>query len=69
MWTLSNSRIKDQNMRSLTLSLSKELNISEPTVRRTLQYLRDNGLLECGDHKNKGVKIRLTKLGSMVLGR
>ncbi|MCD4739793.1 hypothetical protein K8R43_01225 [archaeon] len=65
------SRLKDYpetTMTSLVLSLSGELELSEPTVRRTVQLCRLLGLIACGDKKSKGIHVKLTPLGQKILG-
>lgn len=58
----------DKNMTCLVWELSDELELSEPTVRRTVQLLRSLGLVSCGDKKSKGRNLKLTPLGQKVLG-
>jgi Mn-dependent DtxR family transcriptional regulator len=54
-------------MTHLVSSLSQELEVSEPTVRRTVQLLRELGLVTCGNQFSKGRVVRVTRLGSAVL--
>ena len=64
------SRLKDSQettMTSLVSSLSLELELSEPTVRRTVQLCRSLGLIACGDRKTKGKQVKLTPLGQEIL--
>lgn len=66
------SRLKDLNglehtMTSLVLTFSRELKLSEPTVRRTMQLCRRLGLISCGDKNAKGKTVKLTPLGRKVL--
>lgn len=64
------SRLKDcpeVTMTSLVISLSGELDLSEPTVRRAVQLCRSLGLISCGDRKSKGAHVKLTHLGQRVL--
>ena len=56
-------------MTSLSDILSEELNISKTTVRNTLQILRDVGLINCGDAKNKGQPVGLTNIGEIIIER
>ena len=55
------------NMTCVVWSLSEELDLSEPTVRRTLQLLRSLGLVSCGSKSSRGSELRLTPLGQKVL--
>jgi len=52
-----------KNMTHLAEKLSAETDISEPTVRRTLQLLRNLGIIRCG----KGHSVNLTKLGKVLI--
>ena len=64
------SRLRDSpegNMTSLVSTYSRELELSEPTVRRAVQLCRSLGLISCGDKKSKGTKVKLTHLGQRVL--
>ncbi len=56
-------------MTSLSNILPEELNISKTTVRNTLQILRDVGLINCGDAKNKGQLVSLTNIGEIIIER
>jgi Fe2+ or Zn2+ uptake regulation protein len=63
------SKLEQQqgNMTHTVMVISKELELSEPTVRRTLQLCRSLGLISCGDKDSKGISVRLTPLGQKVL--
>lgn len=56
-----------KNMTEIIENVRNETSASEPTVRRTLQMLRQLGVLECGDCKNKGEEVKLTKTGQLIL--
>jgi len=56
-------------MTSLSNMLSEELNNSKITVRNILQILRDVGLINCGDVKNKGQLVSLTNIGKIIIER
>lgn len=60
---------KKITMTSLSNILSEELNFSKTTVRNILQILRDVDLIYCGNVKNKGEPVRLTKIGEIVNNR
>ena len=48
--------------------VSEELNIPKSTVRWNLKGLRDAGLIAAGDRDNKGVPVRLTETGRVMVG-
>lgn len=55
---------------NMTLFCEKLANndISEPTLRRTIQRLRELGIVSCGDRNCKGKPLKLTQFGQLVLG-
>ena len=55
---------------NMTLFCEKLANstISEPTLRRTIQKLRELGIVSCGDRNSKGRPLELTELGRIILG-
>lgn len=55
---------------NMTLFCEKLANstISEPTLRRTIQKLRELGIVSCGDRNCKGRPLKLTEFGQIVLG-
>lgn len=65
--SLSGFSLEKYTMTSLVKSIAKKTCVSKPTVRRVLQNLRSLGLIECGDQKNKGKKVRITKAGKEIL--
>ena len=48
--------------------VSEELNIPKSTVRWNLKGLRDAGLIAAGDRDNKGVPVRHTETGRVMVG-
>jgi len=48
--------------------ISDELEIPKSTVRWNLKGLRDSGLITAGDRDNKGVPVRLTEIGKVMVG-
>jgi hypothetical protein len=48
--------------------VSDELEIPKSTVRWNLKGLRDSGLIAAGDRDNKGVPVRLTETGRVIVG-
>jgi DNA-binding MarR family transcriptional regulator len=48
--------------------VSDELDIPRSTVRWNLKGLRDSGLIAAGDRDNKGVPVRLTETGRVMVG-
>lgn len=61
------ARIQEkQTMPNVSENLSKNLNIGKTTVRVILQILRDIGFISCGNNKNKGDPLKLTKIGKLV---
>lgn len=48
--------------------VSVELNIPKSTIRWNLKGLRDAGLIAAGDRDNKGVPVRLTESGRIMVG-
>lgn len=48
--------------------IRKNTNISEPSIRRTIQLLRKLEMIECGSRENIGMPIRFTVIGKIVLG-
>ena len=54
---------------SLIDRLSSELKMSRSTVRWNLIGLRDAGLIKAGSRDNKGVPVKLTEAGLLVVSR
>jgi len=48
--------------------VSVELNIPKSTIRWNLKGLRDAGLIAAGNRDNKGVPVRLTESGRIMVG-
>ena len=48
--------------------ISAELSIPKSTVRWNLKGLRDAGFIAAGDRNNKGIPVRLTEMGQILLG-
>ena len=48
--------------------VSEQLDIPKSTVRWNLKGLRDAGLIAAGDRDNKGVPVRLTETGTVMVG-
>ena len=67
VFTLSNFSFKNQTMTSLVREISDKTRISEPTVRRTFQKLRNLGIIKCGDENNKGIEVEFTNFGFLLL--
>jgi DNA-binding transcriptional ArsR family regulator len=53
---------------SLIDRVSREMGIPRSTVRWSLKGLRDSGLIYAGDRDNKGVPVRLTEAGKVMVG-
>jgi DNA-binding MarR family transcriptional regulator len=47
--------------------VSDELEIPKSTVRWNLKGLRDSGLIAAGDRDNKGIPVRLTETGRVIV--
>lgn len=47
--------------------ISKKLDIPKSTVRWNLRGLREAGLIEAGDKDNKGIPVRFTKKGKIMV--
>ena len=47
--------------------LSHEMKLPKSTVRWNMKGLRDNGLIQAGDQENKGVPVRLTEVGRIMI--
>jgi DNA-binding MarR family transcriptional regulator len=61
-----------ETFEGLTLSssvqeLSKQLNLSKPTVARALRLFRDCGLVNCGNKTERGLKLEPTELGKFAI--
>jgi len=57
------NRFCQTNLSALCLELSEKTNVSEPTCRRLLQFLRELDLISCGSAGCKGKKVKLTRFG------
>ena len=53
---------------TLIEKVSDELEIPKSTVRWNLKGLRDVGLIEAGNRENKGIPVRLTETGRIMVG-
>jgi len=54
-------------MSALIRQIAQEENMGESTARVVIQALRDIGLIECGTEANKGVPVRLTPIGEVLV--
>ncbi|MEM7821370.1 MAG: hypothetical protein QXX38_00960 [Candidatus Aenigmatarchaeota archaeon] len=58
---------KNITITSLLYEISKKHNIPESTLRWNAKKLKELGIIECGDQKNKGIPVKITNLGIIFL--
>jgi len=64
------TQIEDKKTMSfLVRQFSKELNVGKSTVRVILQNLRDIGLINCGNSQTKGIPVKLTPVGDIIVNQ
>ena len=54
-------------MSALIRQIAQEESMGESTARVVIQALRDIGLIACGTENNKGVPVRLTPIGEVLV--
>lgn len=55
------------NKETMTSFVRKIPEVSEPTARRTFQLLRSLGFVECGSESSKGIPLKITEEGALLL--
>ncbi len=56
-----------ENITNAKFQICRKIGISESTLRRTINYLRKNEFLVCGDSESKGSPIQFTESGNVLV--
>lgn len=52
---------------NLISRISEKYSLPESTVRWNINYLKKSGLIDCGDYESKGVPVKLTEAGKILI--